>query len=254
MQLPSSVGLGQDAFQASSPSRNCSSSSADVPRSAARAEAALSPRGNANRQARAADLTPRDYFLVIAGKSGVQAVAGSNPVSRSDCAGHFGPFVVNEGIGGWHLVWLPHDGPDGDGIADDKDACPSEPEDFDGFEDQDGCPDPDTDARGPRRSVRAQSARAGRGPGGGGAAIPHRARRPRPRDPTGIAPGQSHSSNVGRRARRRARQASRRHSRPGRLLIAVRSTGRCPIGSAGRRARRPRSVGRARSSGRGAGR
>jgi outer membrane protein OmpA-like peptidoglycan-associated protein len=34
---------------------------------------------------------------------------------------------------------------DGDGIPDVKDACPLEPEDFDNFEDQDGCPDPDND-------------------------------------------------------------------------------------------------------------
>lgn len=34
---------------------------------------------------------------------------------------------------------------DGDGIPDDADKCPSEPEDKDGFEDEDGCPDPDND-------------------------------------------------------------------------------------------------------------
>lgn len=34
---------------------------------------------------------------------------------------------------------------DGDGIKDDVDQCPDEPEDFDGFQDQDGCPDPDND-------------------------------------------------------------------------------------------------------------
>ncbi len=34
---------------------------------------------------------------------------------------------------------------DGDGIDDDKDACPGEPEDKDRFEDEDGCPDPDND-------------------------------------------------------------------------------------------------------------
>jgi outer membrane protein OmpA-like peptidoglycan-associated protein len=34
---------------------------------------------------------------------------------------------------------------DGDGYKDDQDACPDEPEDFDGFEDGDGCPDPDND-------------------------------------------------------------------------------------------------------------
>ncbi len=37
---------------------------------------------------------------------------------------------------------------DGDGIPDDVDKCPNEPEDFDGFEDEDGCPDPDNDKDG----------------------------------------------------------------------------------------------------------
>jgi len=34
---------------------------------------------------------------------------------------------------------------DGDGIYDNKDACPDDPEDFDGFQDEDGCPDLDND-------------------------------------------------------------------------------------------------------------
>ena len=37
---------------------------------------------------------------------------------------------------------------DGDGIPDMYDKCPQAPEDFDGFQDQDGCPDPDNDADG----------------------------------------------------------------------------------------------------------
>jgi len=37
---------------------------------------------------------------------------------------------------------------DGDGIPDDVDQCPDEPEDKDGFEDGDGCPDPDNDKDG----------------------------------------------------------------------------------------------------------
>jgi outer membrane protein OmpA-like peptidoglycan-associated protein len=37
---------------------------------------------------------------------------------------------------------------DKDGILDPKDKCPNEPEDQDGFEDQDGCPDPDNDQDG----------------------------------------------------------------------------------------------------------
>jgi OOP family OmpA-OmpF porin len=34
---------------------------------------------------------------------------------------------------------------DGDGIKDDVDQCPDDPEDYDGFKDEDGCPDPDND-------------------------------------------------------------------------------------------------------------
>ncbi|HZZ85390.1 MAG TPA: OmpA family protein [Anaeromyxobacteraceae bacterium] len=34
---------------------------------------------------------------------------------------------------------------DGDGIPDDVDKCPFDPEDKDGFQDEDGCPDPDND-------------------------------------------------------------------------------------------------------------
>ncbi len=37
---------------------------------------------------------------------------------------------------------------DGDGIPDAKDLCPDDPEDRDGFQDGDGCPDPDNDGDG----------------------------------------------------------------------------------------------------------
>jgi len=37
---------------------------------------------------------------------------------------------------------------DGDGIIDSEDDCPDDPEDFDGFEDTDGCPEPDNDKDG----------------------------------------------------------------------------------------------------------
>ena len=37
---------------------------------------------------------------------------------------------------------------DNDGLADRIDKCPNEPEDKDGFEDDDGCPDPDNDGDG----------------------------------------------------------------------------------------------------------
>jgi outer membrane protein OmpA-like peptidoglycan-associated protein len=37
---------------------------------------------------------------------------------------------------------------DGDGIPDHLDKCPTQPEDKDGFQDEDGCPDPDNDGDG----------------------------------------------------------------------------------------------------------
>jgi len=44
------------------------------------------------------------------------------------------------------FIWEPSIGDrDGDGIPDDVDKCPDEAEDFDGFMDEDGCPDPDND-------------------------------------------------------------------------------------------------------------
>jgi hypothetical protein len=39
---------------------------------------------------------------------------------------------------------------DGDGVRDDVDRCPDDPEDRDGFEDEDGCPEADNDRDGIR--------------------------------------------------------------------------------------------------------
>jgi outer membrane protein OmpA-like peptidoglycan-associated protein len=39
----------------------------------------------------------------------------------------------------------PDEDNDNDGIPDAVDKCPNQPEDFDGFQDDDGCPDPDND-------------------------------------------------------------------------------------------------------------
>ncbi len=49
--------------------------------------------------------------------------------------------------------WVDDDGcpdpdNDGDGIPDSEELCPNDPEDLDGFEDIDGCPDPDNDGDG----------------------------------------------------------------------------------------------------------
>ena len=50
----------------------------------------------------------------------------------------FGAFIFEPSIGDR----------DGDGLKDDVDKCPDDPEDFDDFEDLDGCPDPDNDRDG----------------------------------------------------------------------------------------------------------
>ena len=42
----------------------------------------------------------------------------------------------------------PEDDNDNDGYKDPVDSCPMEPEDFDNFEDEDGCPEPDNDGDG----------------------------------------------------------------------------------------------------------
>ena len=42
----------------------------------------------------------------------------------------------------------PEPDPDGDGIVGRADHCPDQAEDFDGFQDEDGCPDPDNDGDG----------------------------------------------------------------------------------------------------------
>jgi outer membrane protein OmpA-like peptidoglycan-associated protein len=48
---------------------------------------------------------------------------------------------------GWKGI-LKEDDTDRDGIIDKKDSCPKEMEDPDGFQDDDGCPDPDNDGDG----------------------------------------------------------------------------------------------------------
>ncbi len=46
------------------------------------------------------------------------------------------------------LLRSKEDDRDGDGLADEVDRCPDDPEDLDRFQDEDGCPDPDNDGDG----------------------------------------------------------------------------------------------------------
>ncbi len=71
------------------------------------------------------DSRRHDLFRVFAGLSWA-------PVEGGRTAGSFGGGIDS----------------DGDGIPDGVDLCPKEPEDRDGFDDEDGCPDPDNDQDG----------------------------------------------------------------------------------------------------------
>ena len=75
----------------------------------------------------------RNSFLSLGGGVGTIMGDGASPDLRV-----FGAIVFEPNIGDR----------DGDGIKDDVDNCPGEAEDKDGFEDEDGCPDPDNDRDG----------------------------------------------------------------------------------------------------------
>lgn len=61
--------------------------------------------------------------------------------------GSYKDFFLSGNIGISFTLWNEVDS-DGDGINDDVDACPNEPEDIDGYQDYDGCPDEDNDGDG----------------------------------------------------------------------------------------------------------
>jgi outer membrane protein OmpA-like peptidoglycan-associated protein len=75
----------------------------------------------------------RNSFLSLGAGRGLLPDKGANPDFRAMIGIVFEPNIGDR---------------DGDGIKDDVDKCPDEPEDFDGFEDEDGCPDPDNDRDG----------------------------------------------------------------------------------------------------------
>ena len=84
-------------------------------------------------------LAAKSYFEIGGG-------AGLLPKSITNVGGMTGSPNFRVFIG---FIFEPSIGDrDGDGIKDDVDKCPDDPEDFDDFEDEDGCPDPDNDRDG----------------------------------------------------------------------------------------------------------
>jgi OmpA-OmpF porin, OOP family len=84
--------------------------------------------------------------VYLAQKSYFEIGGGAGLLPRSVAGGMTGSPDFRVFIG---FIFEPSIGDrDGDGIKDDVDKCPDEPEDFDDFEDEDGCPDPDNDRDG----------------------------------------------------------------------------------------------------------
>jgi outer membrane protein OmpA-like peptidoglycan-associated protein len=75
----------------------------------------------------------RNSFLSLGAGRGLLPDKGANPAFRGMIGIVFEPNIGDR---------------DGDGLKDDVDQCPDEPEDFDGFEDEDGCPELDNDRDG----------------------------------------------------------------------------------------------------------
>ncbi|MCW5806623.1 MAG: OmpA family protein [Deltaproteobacteria bacterium] len=69
-------------------------------------------------------------FLSLGAGRGLMPSKGANPDLRAFIGIVFEPNIGDR---------------DGDRIKDDVDKCPDDPEDYDGFQDEDGCPDPDND-------------------------------------------------------------------------------------------------------------
>ncbi|MBW2731521.1 MAG: OmpA family protein [Deltaproteobacteria bacterium] len=78
-------------------------------------------------------LASRSYLVLAVGR-GLHASAANHQVGSPALSTYLG-FIFEPAMG---------DG-DGDGLADDVDACPTQAEDMDDFEDEDGCPDDDND-------------------------------------------------------------------------------------------------------------
>ncbi|MCU1277473.1 MAG: OmpA/MotB domain protein [bacterium] len=84
--------------------------------------------------------------VYLAAKSYFEIGGGAGLLPKSVAGGMTGSPDFRVFIG---FIFEPAIGDrDGDGIKDDVDKCPDDPEDFDDFEDEDGCPDPDNDRDG----------------------------------------------------------------------------------------------------------
>jgi outer membrane protein OmpA-like peptidoglycan-associated protein len=94
---------------------------------------------------------PNGMFLTMAGDFGISDRSDINVTNWSKSGYNYStralPRFGAQIAFGWQGIFKEQD-MDQDGIDNKKDKCPKEPEDKDGFEDDDGCPDPDNDKDG----------------------------------------------------------------------------------------------------------
>ncbi len=94
---------------------------------------------------------PANVDILMAGDFGVSSPSDRYRTNWSIEGYRYATAVVPRFGAHMQISWqLPGKRPDADndGIADSEDQCPNQPEDADGFEDADGCPDNDNDADG----------------------------------------------------------------------------------------------------------
>jgi hypothetical protein len=125
------------------------------------------PEGRSLLYGAAVEVKPTEQIGVLAEVSGRVAskYADTNPVELDAAMRFYLPAMLNLILGGGFgldkgigspaarvfagLGWAPDPRDrDHDGVPDSIDRCPDEPEDHDGYQDSDGCPDPDNDLDG----------------------------------------------------------------------------------------------------------
>lgn len=100
--------------------------------------------------------TPSGIYLSLAGDFSLSSGKAGNRINWKPTSGNASNYqystaaIPKYGVQfqlGWNGFMTVQDD-DRDGVKNDVDRCPKDPEDRDGFQDEDGCPDPDNDADG----------------------------------------------------------------------------------------------------------
>ncbi|NLL13926.1 MAG: OmpA family protein [Fibrobacter sp.] len=97
--------------------------------------------------------TPAGVYMKLLGDISLSSNRSSdrlnwNPSNGAGTGYKYSTSVIPKFGAQFHIGWngfLAVQDDDRDGIKNDKDRCPQDPEDIDGFQDDDGCPDPDND-------------------------------------------------------------------------------------------------------------